>query len=219
MSTTIQLIAPAPYFAIMSRQGTQYVADANALITGIIQQWDIIDLLNAGCVHAEIAPNFQFDSAAGHPAATGNDVVMAVATLPANFLTRDGVGVELAMFGTFANNTNVKTAKIIVGPTTAVIGSTVGTGGTALATTGAYSTTGQAGFSLGAQFTKLGVLGANTQNGFETQVIIGSVHSGMGIPQALTLVETAPILIAFTANAATTASDITLNYASVTPLD
>jgi hypothetical protein len=215
----IQMLAPGPYVSITTRQGTTYTADGNSMIYATIQQWDIADLLNAGCDFAMQVPDFQFDSETAHPASTASDVVMAVGTLPANFFTRDGVGVDLTMIGTFANNTNTKTAKIIVGPATAVIGSTVGTGGTTLATTGAYSTTGQVGFQLNAQITKIGILGANTQVGFETAVIIGATHGGMGVPQALTLTETSPILVAFTLNSATTASDTTLDYASIQPLD
>ena len=83
------------------------------------------------------------------PGATGADNVIAVYSLPANSL--DGIGnrvLTLQAIGSFANNTHTKQVKIIFNPSTAVVGSAVGTGGTTLVDTGSYSTTGAVGWNI-----------------------------------------------------------------------
>lgn len=146
------------------------------------------------------------------PAGTGSDYVVAAFTIPANSF--DGIsgtnrGLSFNAFGGFANNANTKRAKIIFNPAAAVVGSVV-SGGTTIADTSAYSTTGAVGWNLSAQVFKYGAAGSNTQYGQCTGIIIGATHGGMGVPLALTATENAPTLVAVTANATTTANDISL---------
>ena len=143
------------------------------------------------------------------PASTGSDIVVATFTVPANSFDIAGRSLTFFASGNFANNTNAKTAKIWVGATTATVGSAI-TGGTTIATTGVYSTTGAVGWSLATNLSKYGATGSNTQIYQEMGVIIGSSHGGMGIATTLTLAENAPIICAVTLNSATTASDSSL---------
>ena len=152
---------------------------------------------------------YKLFTAGTSPASTGGDIVVATFTIPANSFDIAGRSLSIFASGNFANNTNVKTAKIIVGATTAVVGSAV-SGGTTVATTGAYSTTGAAGWSLSVNVNKYGAAGSNTQNYQEMGVVIGATHGGMGVAGTLTLNEAAPITIAITLNSATTASDSSL---------
>ena len=156
---------------------------------------------------------YHYASAGLNPAGINADYVVAVYSIPANSfdgLSGTNRGLSFNAFGGFANNTNTKRAKIIYNPTAAVVGSVI-SGGTLIADTGAYSTTGAVGWNLQAQVFKYGAAGSNTQYGQETGIIIGSTHGGMGVPLALTAVESGPILVAVTANATTTATDITLS--------
>ena len=155
------------------------------------------------------------------PAATAADNVLAVYSIPANAL--DGFsgtnrGLTITAAGTFANNANTKTAKIIFAPATAVVGSTVGTGGMTLATTGATSA-GNVGWSLSANVFKVGAANSNTQYAQEMGVIIGTNHGGMGVAVYPTATENAPILIAITGNAATATADILLNFVEVNAMN
>ena len=152
---------------------------------------------------------YKLFTAGTSPASTGADIVVATFTIPANSFDIAGRSLTLLAAGNFANNTNAKTAKIIVGATTAVVGSAV-SGGTTLATTGVYNTTGAVGWALTANVNKYGAAGSNTQNYQEMGVIIGATHGGMGIAGTLTLNEAAPIIVAITLNSATTASDSSL---------
>jgi hypothetical protein len=152
------------------------------------------------------------------PGATGADNVLAVYSLPANSF--DGAPgnarmLQIQASGSFANNTNAKTTKIIFNPSTAVVGSTVGTGGTTIATSGVYSTTGACGWMLQAQVAKVGAANSNTQVAQETATIVAATHGGIGLPVYPVATENAPILIAITGNAATTATDILLNFFEV----
>ena len=85
-------------------------------------------------------------------------VYLDLKSLPANSFDIAGRSLTLLVAGNFANNTNAKTAKIIVGATTAVVGSAV-SGGTTLATTGVYNTTGAVGWALTANVNKYGAAG------------------------------------------------------------
>ena len=160
---------------------------------------------------------YHYASGGTNPAGTGSDYVVAAYTIPANSL--DGLagtnrGLAFNAYGGFANNSNAKRAKILFNPTAAVLGSVV-SGGTLIADTGAYSTTGAVGWNVSAQVFKYGAVGSNTQYGQETGVIIGTTHGGMGVPLALNAVESGPIIIAVTANATTAATDITLSSFSI----
>jgi hypothetical protein len=100
--------------------------------------------------------------------------------------------------------------KIIVGCTAAVVGSVV-SGGTTIAsiTSGASNVTG--GWFLGAQLTKYGIMGSNTQISVHFSGQMGATAIVLVAPQALTLTESGSILCALTINAATTATDASFN--------
>lgn len=146
-----------------------------------------------------------------NPGATGNDNVLASWSLPANLFDIAGRGIMISAMGSVASNTNSKRIKIIIGCTTAVVGSAV-TGGTTIADTGAYTTTGAAGWSIGAQVFKYGSGGSNTQIALHQPSQIGGTTSTLLVPSALTLAENAAILLAITGNAGTTATDIGYNF-------
>jgi hypothetical protein len=152
-------------------------------------------------------------------AVTGADKVVAVYSLPANSL--DGIrfrGLLCQFSGNKANNASAITAKIIFNATTAVVGATV-TGGTTIATTGATTTSGGVGWGIEGQVYKYGIANSNTQITQEVSTVVGTTHGGMGLAATAAAVENAPILIAFTINAATTATDATAFFASVNSLN
>jgi hypothetical protein len=153
-------------------------------------------------------------SAGVNPGATGADNVLAVYSLPAGSLDQAGREIAISASGGYAANGNTKTVKIIVGPASAVVGSTVGAGGTTIASTGAVATNG-AGWSLEASIVKYGAAGSNTQQGIHSAAQSGSAVAALITPASLTLNEAEPILIAITGNAATTATDIVLNLLQV----
>jgi hypothetical protein len=153
-------------------------------------------------------------SAGVNPGATGADNVLAVYSLPAGSLDQAGRMLSISAVGGYAANSNTKTVKIIVGAASAVVGSTIGSGGTTLASTGAVTTSG-AGFSLEASIVKYGAAGSNTQQGIHQAAQSGTTMGALITPASLTLNESLPILIAVTGNAATTATDIALNFLQV----
>jgi hypothetical protein len=226
------LLTPGPLQTFQTRYGTT-TSDINSLIYGVIPGSPLFnDLRDAGCLILPPGAPFGSGSAlaltegnifrtvsgAVNPGATGVDSVLAVYSLPANSF--DGIGnrgLNIQAFGSFANNANGKRAKLFFNPTAAVVGSTI-SGGTLIADTGA-STGANVGWNIGAQVFKYGASGSNTQYGQETNVIIGGVHSGMGLPLALTAAENAAILIAVTGNAATLATDMSLAMFEVNALN
>jgi hypothetical protein len=153
-------------------------------------------------------------SAGINPGSINNDNVLASWTIPANFFDIAGRGIQVTAMGSVANNTNSKTIKIIAGCTTATVGSAV-TGGTTIAASAAYTTTGAAGWQIIAQIFKYGNPGSNTQIALHQSVIIGTTTTALIVPTALTLTESSSFLIAVTGNAVTTATDIALNFAEV----
>jgi hypothetical protein len=153
-------------------------------------------------------------SAGVNPAATGADNVLAVFSIPANSFDQNGRGIAISAVGGFAANTNNKRVKIIVGAASAVVGSTIGSGGTTIADTGTVATNG-AGFQLQASVFKYGAAGSNTQIGIHNQAQMGSATAALISPAALTLAENLPILVAVTGNATTTATDIALNLLEI----
>ena len=144
---------------------------------------------------------------------------MAVFSVPANSL--DGIsnrGLAITAVGSVANNTNAKRMKIYFNATTAVVGSTV-TGGTVIADTGSYTTTGAAGWQINAQVFKYGVAGSNTQLAMHESTQIGATVSSLVTPQALTATESGVILIAITGNATTATTDIVMNFAQINAMN
>lgn len=149
-------------------------------------------------------------------AATGADKVVLVYSLPANSLDGTGLrGLTCSFSGNKANNANAITAKIIFNPTTAVVGATVGAGGTTIATTGASTTNGGVGWALQGQVFKYGAANSNTQVCQELATEVGTAHGGCGLAANAVAVENAPILIAFTINAATATVDATGFFSEV----
>ena len=162
----------------------------------------------AGNIAALVSPGV-------NPGATNVDSVLAAWTIPANLFDVAGRGVQITAMGGVANNTNSKRIKIIWSPSTAVVGSTVGSGGPVIADTGAYTTAGAAGFQIMAQVFKYGAKGSNTQIALHQGAVIGATNGALTSPAALTSTESGTILVAITGNAVTTATDIALNFAEL----
>ena len=159
------------------------------------------------------------------PGAIGADNVLMTFTLPPGSF--DGVsltdfnstgvtstsqsnrGIAISAQGSFAVTANNKRIKIIVGCTSAVVGSAV-VGGVTIADTGAVTTSG-AGWAIGGEVYKYGAAGSNTQIGVHQQAQIGGAVASLVSPQALTLNEAGNIIIALTGNATTVVSDIAAN--------
>ncbi len=161
--------------------------------------------------------NRQISSAGVSPAATGADKVIAVYSLPANSLVANGQGLNIIAQGSFAANGNTKDVKIIFGCTTAVVGSTV-TGGTTIADTAAVTTNG-GGWAIEANVFKYGAANSNTQIGLHQQVQVGGAVAALLAPGLTTATENAPILIAITGNATTSAADIVLNFLEINAMN
>lgn len=156
----------------------------------------------------------QISSAGVNPGATAADNVLAVYSLPAKAFDLAKRGLYISAWGSFAATANNKTVKLLWNPSTAVVGSTVGSGGTLLATTGVVATNNGAWF-VGGNVTKYGAAGSNTQLCTSDGAIAGTVHAGMSLPALATATETGAILIAVTGNAATAATDIVFNQLDV----
>jgi hypothetical protein len=157
---------------------------------------------------------FKQISAAGiNPASTAADVVLAVFALPANIFSTANNELYIQAQGSLVNNANNKTVKLIFNATTAVVGSAV-SGGTTIASTGTVTTIG-GGWSIQASVLKYGANGSNTQLALHEQAQVGATVSTLLAPSTLTAVENAPILVAVTGNAGTTATDITFNYLEI----
>lgn len=148
------------------------------------------------------------------PGATGVDSVLAVYSLPANFFDVAGRGLAISAMGSFGATANNKDVKIIFNPATAVVGSTVGTGGITVADSGVVATN-NLGWSLQAQVFKYGAAGSNTQLGLHNQAQTGGTVASLLKPQAIAAAENAAILVAVTGNATTATSDIVFNWLGI----
>ena len=142
---------------------------------------------------------------ATNPGGTAGDYVLAVLTIPANSFDVVGRGIAVTACGGVANNTNSKRIKVYYNATTAVVGSLV-TGGTVIADTSAYTTTGAAGWQINAQIFNTAT--ANTQLCIHESTQIGATVGTLATPQTVAGTTASPILVAITGNAATTATDI-----------
>jgi hypothetical protein len=158
--------------------------------------------------------NYQTSAAGVSPGATGADNVIAVYTLPASAFDKAGRVATIQAWGSFAANGDTKTIKIVMGCTAAVIGSTV-SGGTAVASTGAVATNG-GGWAIAANVAKYGAAASNTQQAIHSQAQVGAAVSALLAPQALTMTENLPIIVAVTANCATTATDVVFSAFELT---
>lgn len=155
-----------------------------------------------------------FAATAAEPGATGADNVIAAFSIPANAFSSAGRGIVLNAAGGYAGTANTKTVKIIFNPASATVGSTVGAGGTTVATTGALTQSGT-GWLLQAAVFKYGAAASNTQYAKQLNSISGAVDAGVGVPAFPTATESGAILVAVTGNAATAVSDINLNMFTV----
>ena len=158
-------------------------------------------------------------SAGQSPTATGSDYVLAVMTIPANSFDGQSFPVAtnrmatIVANGSFGATANSKTLKIVVNATNPVVGSAL-VGGTTIGTTGVVNTNG-GGWQMGAAIVKYGVAGSNTQLAVHQSAQVGAAVSALTAPSLLTAVESAPMTIAITGNAATAASDIVFNFAEI----
>jgi hypothetical protein len=165
-----------------------------------------------------LAGQVQTSAAGISPGATGADNVLAFFSIPAGSFAAAGNGLYIAAYGSLANNGNNKRVKIIFNPATAVVGSTVGAGGTTLADTGTYSTSALSAFTLEATIFKYGAAGSNTQIGINGENTVAATSETLVTPQLMTATESAAILIAITGNAGTAVTDILLNGLVITPI-
>jgi hypothetical protein len=156
----------------------------------------------------------QIVSAGISPGATAADNVLATFSIPPGTFDAAGRGIQVTAQGSFAATGNNKDVKIIFNPATAVVGSTVGAGGTTIADTGVVATN-NLGWSLQGSVFKYGAAGSNTQIGLHQQAQVGSAVAPLLKPSLITAVESGAILMAVTGNAATATSDIVLNFMEV----
>jgi hypothetical protein len=233
MTNTVTLIAPSGVGSFQARSGTQYTVSANGTVT--VNAGDVIDAVNGGFTISNLPAALQTIFGAGanafseegnlyraaysaasalQPAATGADNVLAVYSVPANSFDVAGRGISITAQGLFANNSHTKDVKVIFNPSTAVVGSTVGSGGTTIADSGS-STAANVGFSMNTDVFKFGGAGSNTQYAQETGTIVGTTHGGCGAPQFPTATEAGAILVAFTGNAGTATTDLSLNFIQI----
>jgi len=172
-------------------------------------------------IAAEGNVNRQVFAAGVTPVATGSDIVIGLYTLPASSF--DGVagtnrGLALTAQGSFGATANAKTIKIIANPTTAVVGSVIGAGGTVVATTGVVNTNGS-GWILAADIYKYGAPGSNTQMGLHQASQMGPAVTPLQATSLITAPENAPIIFAVTANCATLGNDVVLNFIQANALN
>lgn len=167
---------------------------------------------------AEGNANRQISSAGINPGATGADNVLAVYSLPASSFDQALRGLQITAAGSFGATNNNKRVKIIFNPATAVVGSTVGAGGTTIADTGTVTTNG-GGWEVAANVFKYGAGGSNTQIGIHSQAQVGAAVAALLAPSLITATESGAILIAITGNATTVASDIAFNWLEVNAMN
>jgi hypothetical protein len=158
--------------------------------------------------------NVQVSSAGIQPGATGADNVLAAYTIPAYSFDNFGRGIWIEAAGSFGATGNNKRIKLIVNPASAIVGSTIGAGGTTIADTGTVATNGNGWFLAAAVF-KYGTGGANTQIGIHQQALVGAASSALVAPSLITATESGAIMVAVTGNATTAASDIVFNFLQV----
>jgi hypothetical protein len=155
------------------------------------------------------------------PGATGADNVVFAYTLPANTLNyvsnacaAGGPSLRIRVRGHTAANGNNKTVKVIFNPATATVGSTVGSGGTTLASTGVVTINAK-GFVIDAWVKKVGLPNANTQVGGADAIMTDATAIAVGVPGYPAAVENADILIAVTANCATAVTDVVVDSVEI----
>jgi hypothetical protein len=158
-----------------------------------------------GNINVQIFPTGQ------NPGSINTVNVLAVFSLPAGAFDAANRGIQIQAIGTFANNVNSKTVNVVFNATTAVVGSAV-SGGTVIATTGAFTTAAAVAWEISASVFKYGAAGSNTQLAIHNSSQIGATVTALTAPTLLTATESGNILIAITGDAVTTATDIALYY-------
>jgi hypothetical protein len=162
---------------------------------------------NGGASMTRQGNTMRFVSAGANPSTINGLYVVSAITFPANTFDVAGRGVAISAMGSVANNTNSKTISIYWGATTAVVGSLI-TGGTLIASTGAYTTTGAAAWQMLVNIFKYGAGGSNTQVSTHETAQIGTTLPALTVPQLLTAPENAAITVALVCNAVTAVTDI-----------
>lgn len=158
--------------------------------------------------------NRQVNSTGIFPGATAQDNVLAVFTIPVGSFDVAGHGLQLTCAGSFGANGNNKRIKIIVGATSAIVGSAV-SGGTTVADSGTITSNGS-GWLIQAEIYKTGISGSNTQLGIHLDGTSGAgVSMPLLVPTPLTMNEALPQLVCVTGNAGSVVTDIALNYFEV----
>jgi len=173
---------------------------------------------SAGTMLSEGNINRQISSAGVSPGATGADNVLAFYSLAASSFDIANRGITITAAGSFGATGNNKRVKLIVNPATAVVGSTVGAGGTTICDTGTVATNGT-GWQVQGSVFKYGAAGSNTQIGIHNQAQIGAAVASMLAPSLITATESGAILIAVTGNATTATSDIVFNWLEVNAMN
>jgi hypothetical protein len=162
--------------------------------------------------------NLQVAAPSGvQPGALAGDNVLAVYSLPGNAFDVAGRGISITAAGSFGGTANNKRVKIIFNPSTAVVGSTVGGGGSIICDTGTIAQNG-GGWQLMASVFKYGAAGSNTQIGIHNQAIVSTAVAPVA-PSLTTATEAGPILIAVTGNAASALTDIVFNFLEVNAMN
>jgi len=155
----------------------------------------------------------QIASAGVSPSATGADKILALATIPVGGFDIAYRGISILVAGN-APNTNAKTVKAILNPTSPVLGATV-SGGTTIANLTATGAGSAGGWQLQANLYKYGAAGSNTQIALHEAGQAGSILGTLSSPSLTTLAENAAIILAITGNATTTATDIVFNFLQI----
>jgi hypothetical protein len=149
-------------------------------------------------------------SAGRSPSGTAADKILSLMTIPANGF--DIANREVQIFaGGNAPNANAKTLKIIVNPTTPVLGATV-SGGTTIAS---FTSSATGGWQIGAILCKYGAAGSNTQNAIHESAQIGGTIGALIAPSQTTFAENATITVAITGNSSTTNGDVVFNFGQI----
>lgn len=149
-------------------------------------------------------------AAARTPSATAADRILSLMTIPANGFDIANREVQISAAGN-CPNANSKTIKIIINPTTPVLGAVV-SGGTTIAS---FTSTATGGWSIGAILAKYGATGSNTQNAIHEAAQVGATVGALVAPTQTTFPENAPIIVAVTGNAATTTADVSFSLGQI----
>jgi hypothetical protein len=144
------------------------------------------------------------------PSATALDKILSLMTIPANGFDIANREVQINAYGN-CPNANAKTLKIIINPTTPVLGATV-SGGTTIAS---FTSSATGGFAIGAIVSKYGNPGSNTQNCIHEAAQVGGTVGALVAPSQTTFPENATITVAITGNSSTTNGDVVFNFGQI----